>query len=88
MALPKLDPVDLHYLDLWLSNIADVINYDLGKIEVAVPTLSMILTNIDTPPIQYLRDSLEKLVDNVNNGFEQIDERLKKMESQMTAGGR
>ena len=80
MALPKLEPVELHYLDLWFANIVDTINYDLGKIEGAVPALSMVLTNVDTAPIQYLKDSLDGLVKNVNAAFEQIENRLKGLE--------
>lgn len=81
MALPKIDRVELQYLDQWFANIVDTINYDLGKIEGAVPALNKVLTNVDTAPIQYLRDSLDKLVDNINKGFEQIDDRLGKIES-------
>jgi hypothetical protein len=81
MALPKIKPVDLQYLDNWFSNVVDALNYDLGKIEDAVPTLDMVLTNIDTAPIQYLRDSLNKLVEDINVGFEQIDNRLRDIES-------
>lgn len=88
MALTKIDRVELQYLDQWFSNIVDAINYDLGKIEIAVPALNMVLTNVDTAPIQYLRDSLDKLVDNINNGFEMIDDRLRKIESQLQQGGR
>lgn len=87
MALPKIESVELHYLDLWFANIVDIINYDLGKIEDEVPALSMVLTNVDTAPIQYLRDSLDKLVDNINQGFEQIDDRLRKIELQLQQGG-
>ncbi len=87
MALPKIDSIELQYLDLWFANIVDAINYDLGQIENAIPALNMILTNIDTAPIQYLKDSFTKLVDNINKGFEQIDDRLSKIESQMQQGG-
>lgn len=88
MALPKIERAELQYLDQWYASIVDAINYDLGKIEVAVPALSMVLTTIDTAPIQYLRDSLDKLVDNINKGFEQIDDRLGKIESQIEKGGK
>lgn len=81
MALPKLEKAELQYLDSWFANIVDAINYDLGKIEAAVPTLSMVLTNIDTAPVKYLRDSLDNLVDNVNKALELIDDRLRKIES-------
>ena len=81
MALPKLDDVQLHYLDLWFANLVDTINYDLGKIEDEVPTLDMVLTNVDTAPIQYLKDSLDELIKNLNDGFEEIDRRLSALES-------
>ena len=83
MATPKLEQIELQYLDLWFANIVDTLNYDLGKIEIAVPALSMVLTNLDTAPIQYLKDSFTKLVDNINDAFEQIDDRLGKIESQL-----
>ena len=83
MALPKIEPIDLQYLDLWCSGIVDTLNYDLDKIEGAVPILDKVLTTVDTAPIQYLKDSLTKLVDNINEGFEQIEDRLGKIESQI-----
>lgn len=88
MALTKIDKIELQYLDQWFSNIVDAINYDLGKIEAAVPALSMVLTNVDSAPIEYLRNSLDKLVDNINNGFEMIDDRLRKIESDIKQGVR
>jgi len=83
MALPKIAPIELQYLDLWFANIVDAINYDLIQIEAAVPALSMMLTSIDTVPIQYLKDSFTKLVENINQGFMQIDDRLRDMESRI-----
>jgi hypothetical protein len=83
MALPKIEPIELQYLDLWFANIVDTINYDLGQIEVAVPALSMMLTTVDTAPIQYLKDSLTRLVATLNQGFEQIDDRMRKIESRI-----
>jgi hypothetical protein len=82
MALPKIEPLELQYLDLWFANIVDTLNYDLAQIEDAVPALSMLLTNVDTAPVQYLKDSFAKLVENINQGFIQIDDRLRKIESQ------
>lgn len=81
MALPEIKEIELHYLDLWLSNLVDALNYNNTKIEDEVPTLDEVLTTIDTVPIQYLRDSFTNLVDNINKGFEQIDDRLRKLES-------
>ncbi len=88
MALPKIDPVELHYLDLWFANIVDTINYDLGKIEGAVPALNMVLTNIDTAPIQYLTNSLDELVKSMNAGFEQVEQSFNSIESRLTQGGK
>lgn len=87
MALPKLENVELHYLDLWFANLVDIINYDLGKIEDEVPTLDMVLTNVDTAPIQYLKDSLDGLITNLNEVFEEIDNRLQLIESRLEHGG-
>lgn len=80
MALPKLELIELQYIDLWFSNLVDNINYDLGKIEDAVPALDTILTTIDTSPVQYLRNSLDNLVNSINEAFEQIDTRLRALE--------
>lgn len=91
MALPKVERIEIHYLDLWFANLVDNMNYNLDKIEGEVPTLDMVLTNLDPAPVQYLRDSFDKLVDNINKGFEQIDDRLRKIESQigqLSQGGR
>ena len=83
MALPKIESIDLQYLDLWFANIVDAVNYDLTQIETAVPALSMLLTSLDTAPIEYLKESLSKLVENINQGFMQIDDRLRDMESRI-----
>jgi flagellar capping protein FliD len=78
MALPK---VELHDLNNWFSNLVDNINYDLEKIEVAVPALNMVLTTIDTAPIQYLKDSLDKMIDGVNKSLSDMESRLKALEA-------
>ena len=83
MALLKIEPVETQYLDTWFASIVDTLNYDLEKIEDAVPALDMVLTTMDTAPIQDLKDSLTKLVDNINKGFDQIEDRLGKIESQI-----
>lgn len=88
VGLPKVGFIKLDTLDLWFSNVVDAVNYDLGKIENAVPALNMVLTNIDTAPIQYLKDSLDELVKNINTGFDQIDDRLKTMEAKIAQGGK
>lgn len=83
--LPSIDRVEMQYLDLWFANIVDTINYDLGQIEVAVPALAQQLTTVDTAPIQYLRDSLDKLVDGVNKGFVEINEKFRSLDSRIEA---
>jgi len=80
MALPEMDKIDLQYLDSWFANLVDTLNYDIQKIEEEVPTLAMVLTNIDTAPIQYLKESLDKLIKSMNEAFKQIDERLSALE--------
>ncbi len=87
MALPEIKEIDLQYLDRWMASLVDTINYDLSKIENAVPALSQVLTNTDTAPIQYLRDSLNELVNNINSAFEQIDDRFRSMEARIKALG-
>lgn len=81
--LPKLKQVDIKNLDQWFANLTDNINYDLGKIEGAVPALVKVLTNIDTAPIKYLKDSLDDLVNNMNKAIEQIDQRFRALEAEM-----
>ncbi len=85
MALPKIELIELHYLDLWFANIVDTINYDLAQIEDAVPALSMLLTNVDTAPIQYLKDSLDALVRDINEGFEKIGDQFRSLEARINA---
>lgn len=81
MALPDLNKVELQYLNNWFSNLVDTLNYNLGKIEDEVVTLDKVLVTIDTAPIDYLRDSLNDIVLSINKGFEQIEERLSKLEA-------
>lgn len=85
MALPDIKPVDLQYLDQWLTNLVDTLNVNLQKIMDEVPTLDRELTTIDAVPIQYLRDSLDDLVNNMNEAFEVIDDRFRELESRLTA---
>lgn len=87
MALPEIREVDLQYLNQWMSNLVDIINYDLNKIESAVPALSQVLTNTDPAPIQYLRDSLNELVNSLNSAFKQIDDRFRVLERTKSLGG-
>jgi hypothetical protein len=86
--LPKIDEVQLSYIDQWFSNLVDKLNYDISQIESSFTALhvSAQLTNIDTVPIQYLKDSLNKLVkdinkgfDSIKNGFDSLDDRIKKL---------
>lgn len=77
MELPK---IETHSLDLWFANIVDAINYNLSKIESAVPALDKQLTTMDTAPIHDLKVSLDDLVKAVNQAFEQVDNRLRKIE--------
>lgn len=81
--LPNIENVEMQYLDLWFANIVDTINYDLTQIETAVPALAQLLTNVDTAPIQYLKDSLDNLVKNVNKGFDQINDQFRSLDSRI-----
>lgn len=85
--LPKLKEVQLQYMDQWFSNLVDTMNTNLANIEAAVMALSMQLTNLDTAPFQYLRDSLNELVNNVNDGFEKIQDEFKTLDSRLKAIG-
>jgi uncharacterized phage infection (PIP) family protein YhgE len=85
--LPKLKEVQLQYMDQWFSNLVDTMNTNLANIETAVVALSMQLTNLDTAPFQYLRDSLNELVNNVNDGFDKIQAEFKTLDSRIKAIG-
>lgn len=87
MELPKLKEVQLQYMDQWFSNLVDTMNTNLANIETAVVALSMQLTNLDTAPFQYLRDSLNDLVNNVNDGFDKIQDEFKSLDSRIKAIG-
>jgi hypothetical protein len=87
MALHKVQPIDLQYLNIWFSNIVDTLNYNIQQIETAVPTLAHLLTTLDTPPDEYLKDSFKKLVENINQSFNDIDDRLRSIESKITTLG-
>jgi hypothetical protein len=86
VALTNLKKVELQYLDQWFSTLVDSTNYNIGQIQIAVPVLNMLLTNLDTAPIKYLRESLDKLVDNIDEAFQQFDLRLRKIEEEMKRG--
>lgn len=89
MELPDIEKIELQDLDRWFSTLVDVLNYDFGQIEDAVIALDNQLTNVDTAPIQYLKNSLNRLVDNLNTSYAMIgnelrsmDERIKVLEDQ------
>jgi len=81
--LPKVEYVDLHYMNVWFSTLVDNLNFDIGQIESAVSALAMQLNTLDTAPIQYLEDSIDKLVDNINKGFEQIEDRFRSFDERL-----
>lgn len=85
--LPKLKDVQLQYMDQWFSNLVDTMNTNLANIEAAVVALSMQLTNLDTSPFQYLRDSLHEMVDNINTGFDKIENEFKSLDARLKAIG-
>ena len=82
MALPEIKEIELTLLDNWFSNLIDTLNFDLGQVTGQIPALDAIITNIDSAPIKYLKDSLDDLVSSLNESFKQIDERLSKIEGQ------
>lgn len=72
----ELPNIDLQNLNRWFSNVVDTVNFDLSQIQIVVPDLNMLLTNLDTPPVEDFNDSLTKLVKSINDGFSQIQKRL------------
>ena len=87
MELPEIEEVEIQYLDQWFANLVDTVNYDLLKIEGAVIALEKILVNLDTAPIQYLKDSLNEMVKKINTGFDQISEQMNALDSRLKALG-
>ncbi len=85
MALPKIDSFELQYLNLWFTNVTDTFNYNLQLIEIAVPALSLKLTTLDSPPIEYLRDAFDKLTINLDKGFVTINDELEDLKSRIAA---
>lgn len=83
MALPRIEKVELQFMDQWFANVVDTFNHDMQLIEGQVVALANQLTTFDTAPIAYLNDSLNKLVKNVNDGFGMIDKRLGEMDSRL-----
>lgn len=85
MELIDFKDVELQYLDVWMANLVDNINYDLGQIQIEVPTLDMKLNTIDTAPVEYLAESLNNLVDDLNENMEMIADAVRSIESRLTA---
>lgn len=84
MALPKVEQVELQYMDTWFSNLVDNLNYDIGQIQASLADIDPpenFLNTIDTSPIQYLRSSLQRMVNTLNEAFREIEERLGELES-------
>jgi hypothetical protein len=85
--LPEIKQVETQTLDQWFSNVVDTVNYDLEQIESAVVALENALTTIDTAPIQYLKDSLNELVKNLNSNFSAITDKISSMDERLSALG-
>jgi hypothetical protein len=85
--LPELKQVEIQTLDQWFSTLVDTVNYDLQQIESAVVALADMLTTVDTAPIQYLKDSLNELVKNLNANFSKISDEISSMDERISALG-
>lgn len=85
MELPNINEVQLQTLDQWLSNIVDTFNYDMDKLAIAVPALAMLLTNFDPAPVQYLKDAINQIVNDVNEGFSAISDEIRSLDERITA---
>jgi len=83
--LPKVENIELKYINQWFSNLVDTINFDLSQIETAVIALNKQLTTLDAAPTQYLSESLNKLVISINDGFEKIGMELQSLGDRITA---
>jgi predicted nucleic acid-binding Zn-ribbon protein len=83
--MDRIKYVSVQIIDNWFTNLVDTINYDLGQIEDQVPALADLLTTIDTVPIQYFREELRKLVDNINTNIDDINARLDSIESKLSS---
>lgn len=85
MVRPEVDQIQLQYLDLWFANIVDTSNYNWQLIESAVPALALQLSTLDTAPIQYLRDSFDKLTIVLNEAFGLITNEIDSLKSRISA---
>jgi len=87
--LPDLKEVEIQTLDQWFSTLVDTINYDLQTVQTALVTLgqNVSLTTVDTAPIQYLKDSLNELVRNINSSFSEIGTAISSLDERITALG-
>jgi hypothetical protein len=95
--LPEIKKIQMQDLDRWFSTLSDGINYNLQEIEKALPAslgADKNLSTIDTPPIQYLKNALDGLVDNLNKNlgglsseFAKMDKRIKSLEDAITKKG-
>lgn len=96
MELPELKKIQMQDLDRWFTTLSDGINYNLQEIQAAVPALTTnkALSTIDTAPVQYLKNALDGLVDNLNKNlgglsaeFAKMDKRIKSLEDAGTKKG-
>ena len=87
MELPDIKQVELQSLDQWFSTLVDTVNYDLQTIEGAVVALEDKLTTVDTAPIQYLKDSLNELVKDLNSSFSAINDAISSLDERISALG-
>lgn len=85
--LTNVQEVELQFMDQWFSNLVDTVNYDLQTIMAAAGSLTPTLTTVDTSPIAYLTQSLNKLVETLNSNFDMIEERLRDMDSRINRPG-
>lgn len=83
----NLKKVEIQTLDQWFSTLVDTINYDLQIVQNSLVALGqqVSLTTVDTAPIQYLKDSLNELVENLNNNFSDKREAIVSLEDRVNA---
>lgn len=85
MELVNLKKMELQNLDQWFATLVDTLNYDIGLINGAVGSLTKNLTTVDTAPIQYLKESLNKLIIDLNESFEVIGDTFDSLDERITA---
>jgi hypothetical protein len=76
----NIKDININDLELWISNLVDVINYNSSLAESAVPALVKALNQVDTAPLPDLRHELILLVKSINTILTDLQSRIERLE--------